>query len=114
MGGAREGRPRQSRILGGLRRLNRGENAHAGAGVLLIIEVADASLDYERGLKMRISAEAGIPEYWLIDLNLDSIFSHSDPADGSYRSARQIGCAKRSPRSCFRTACSAWILFFHR
>ncbi len=35
--------------------------------VLLLIEVADSSLAYDRSTKLRLYAEAGIPEYWVVD-----------------------------------------------
>jgi Uma2 family endonuclease len=35
---------------------------------LLICEVADTSLDYDRGVKLAAYASAGIPEYWILDL----------------------------------------------
>jgi hypothetical protein len=31
--------------------------------ILLIIEIADASLDYDRGVKTRVYAQSGVPEY---------------------------------------------------
>jgi Uma2 family endonuclease len=35
---------------------------HAGpADILLIIEVADSSLDYDRTIKMQLYAETGVP-----------------------------------------------------
>src|SRR5262249_41008702 len=34
--------------------------------VALVVEIADASLDRDRGLKKRLYAEAGIPAYWIL------------------------------------------------
>ena len=36
--------------------------------VLLVIEVADSSLAKDRGLKARLYAEAGIADYWIVNL----------------------------------------------
>lgn len=36
--------------------------------VLLILEVADSSLEFDLGAKARAYAEAGIVEYWVVDL----------------------------------------------
>jgi Uma2 family endonuclease len=36
--------------------------------ILLIVEVADSSSDYDREVKSRVYAKAGIGEYWLADL----------------------------------------------
>ena len=35
------------------------------ADVLLLIEVADSSLEYDRGFKLALYAAAGIPELWI-------------------------------------------------
>jgi Uma2 family endonuclease len=42
------------------------------ADVLLLIEVADTSLDYDRSVKRPLYAEAGITEYWIANL-LDQV-----------------------------------------
>uniref|UniRef100_UPI003342DA57 Uma2 family endonuclease n=1 Tax=Prochlorothrix hollandica TaxID=1223 RepID=UPI003342DA57 len=36
-----------------------------GADVLLVVEVADATLARDRGLKQRLYSAAGIPHYWI-------------------------------------------------
>ena len=36
--------------------------------VVLLIEVADTTLRYDRGVKLPLYARAGIPEVWLVDL----------------------------------------------
>ena len=35
---------------------------------LLIVEVADSSLEYDRHEKARLYAQAGVPEYWIVNL----------------------------------------------
>jgi hypothetical protein len=48
--------------------------AHAlptAADVLLIVEVSDTTLDYDRGEKLRLYARHGIPEYWIVDPEID-------------------------------------------
>lgn len=40
--------------------------AHA-EDALLLIEVAESSLAYDRSTKLRLYAAAGIPEYWVVD-----------------------------------------------
>ena len=63
---------------------------HPGpADILLIIEVADSSIDYDRDVKSRIYARSEVPEYWLVDLNEKVLCCYSAPADGSYRGLRQ-------------------------
>jgi Uma2 family endonuclease len=42
---------------------------HPGAAdVALVIEVADSTLDRDRGIKLRSYARAGIAEYWIINI----------------------------------------------
>ncbi|MBM4093022.1 MAG: Uma2 family endonuclease [Planctomycetes bacterium] len=52
--------------------------------VELIIEVADASLDYDRQCKIPLYAEAGVPEVWLIDLRRGTVDRFSDVLGGQY------------------------------
>ena len=53
--------------------------------VLLVIEVADASLRYDRELKAPLYAQAGIVEYWIVDLANVTVTRHAMPEDGVYR-----------------------------
>jgi len=47
--------------------------------LLLIIEVADTSLAYDRGEKLPLYAGAGLPEVWLVDLTHDVIYVYRKP-----------------------------------
>ena len=50
----------------------------------LIIEVADSSLKYDRGLKAELYAECGVPEYWVVNL-VDRVVEVSrGPRAGGY------------------------------
>lgn len=60
--------------------------------VLLVIEVADSSRDYDRGVKLPLYAAAGIKETWLVDLVAEIIERHTDPHDGIYR---RVASARR-------------------
>ncbi len=40
----------------------------ASADVRIVVEVADATLERDRGIKLRSYARAGIPVYWIINL----------------------------------------------
>lgn len=57
----------------------------SSADVLLIIEVADTSLAYDRDVKLPLYAAAGIPEVWIIDLRADRLRVYRDPDAGEYR-----------------------------
>ena len=62
-------------------------SAHPGpADILLVIEVAESSIDYDRDIKARIYAKARVLEYWLVDLSEDVVHVHSGPANAVYRS----------------------------
>jgi Uma2 family endonuclease len=52
--------------------------------VLLLVEVADSSLDYDRNTKVPLYAEAGIVEYWLVNLVEDHILVYRDPSPSGY------------------------------
>jgi Uma2 family endonuclease len=55
------------------------------AEVLLVIEVADTSIDYDRDEKLPRYAMSGIPEAWLIDLNQQVVEQYTQPRNGKYR-----------------------------
>lgn len=58
--------------------------------VLLIVEVADTSVDTGRQVKVPLYARSGIPEVWLVDLNSATVTEYSDPTPGGCRSARVL------------------------
>ena len=53
--------------------------------VLLLIEVSDTTLSYDRNVKLPLYARAGIPEVWIVDLTDEVIERHIDPSGDSYR-----------------------------
>ncbi len=71
--------------IAALRRRNYIAALATPADVLLVIEVADSSLAYDRGTKFPRYAAAGIPEAWLIDLAAGIVERHTEPRDGLYR-----------------------------
>ena len=52
--------------------------------VLLLIEVAESSVNYDRYQKLPRYAQAGIPEVWITVLPERIIEAHSEPVDGVY------------------------------
>ena len=60
------------------------------ADVLLVVEVADTSLAYDRDVKLPLYARAGIPEAWLVDLAAERIHTHREPAGGTYTRVQTI------------------------
>lgn len=73
------------------RRADRYATAHPNPfDVLLIIEVADTSIDYDRKVKLPLYATAGIAEAWLIDLNQDIIETFAEALNGEFQSHRRL------------------------
>lgn len=58
------------------------------ADVLLIIEVADSSLAYDRSVKIPLYARAGIAETWLVCLEERRLEVHRNPSATGYREVR--------------------------
>jgi Uma2 family endonuclease len=66
--------------------------------VLLLIEVADNSLTYDRSTKLRLYAEVGVAEYWVVDVTAESVEVHRGPDAAGYRDVRRLaGAASVSP-----------------
>jgi Uma2 family endonuclease len=64
---------------------------HAGASdVLLLVEVADSSLDYDTTAKLNLYAIMQIPEYWVADLKNNRLLLYRNPEKDSYLSVREF------------------------
>jgi Uma2 family endonuclease len=57
--------------------------------ILVIIEIADSSIEYDRDVKGRVYAESGILEYWLSDLNTNLLWRYSSPKHGAYQQVEE-------------------------
>ena len=58
--------------------------------VLVVIEVADTSVHYDRNVKLPLYARAGIPEAWLMLLARAVIEIHSQPKNGKYQKVQRL------------------------
>ncbi|HEY9847282.1 MAG TPA: Uma2 family endonuclease, partial [Candidatus Caenarcaniphilales bacterium] len=58
--------------------------------ILLIVEVADTSVDYDRQVKIPLYAQAGIIETWLLDLIKEFVEVYRQPVAGEYREIQQL------------------------
>lgn len=68
------------------------EHALPGPGdVLLLIEVADTSLAYDRDVKLPRYARAGIPEIWIVALTSSQVLVYGDPSPAGYRRTLTLG-----------------------
>lgn len=62
------------------------KHSHPQSGdVLLVVEVAESSLRYDREIKVPLYARHGIPEVWLVDLENNQLRVFGDPSEGAYR-----------------------------
>jgi Uma2 family endonuclease len=53
--------------------------------ILLVVEVSDSSIEYDRDVKAPIYAMSGIPEYWIADLNANVLWRYSSPERGVFQ-----------------------------
>ncbi|HEY0077518.1 MAG TPA: Uma2 family endonuclease [Pyrinomonadaceae bacterium] len=60
------------------------------ADVLLVVEVADTTVEYDRRVKAPLYAKAGIAEYWLVNLPDEQLEIYSDPENGEYARAEHV------------------------
>jgi Uma2 family endonuclease len=58
--------------------------------ILLLVEVADSSLDFDRGAKLELYARAGIREFWVVDLTANLVLVHRSQRDGGYDSIAAV------------------------
>lgn len=61
------------------------------ASVPLVIEVSDTTLDVDLGSKLHRYAEAGVPEYWVADVNRRVIHRLFSPSGDRYAGRDEIG-----------------------
>ena len=62
---------------------------HPGpADILLVIEIAETSVAYEREVKLPVYAGSGVQEVWLTDIPAETVTAHTEPANGVYRTVR--------------------------
>jgi Uma2 family endonuclease len=71
---------------------------HPDAGEIgLLVEVAESSIDRDRGEKLQAYARGGIPVYWIVNLIDERIEVYTDPAGGSYRTRRDFPRGSEAP-----------------
>lgn len=68
--------------------------AHAHPGpedILLIIEVSDTTLNYDRDVKLPMYAHFGIPETWIANIRERHVEVYDQPSGGEYQCSRIFG-----------------------
>lgn len=60
---------------------------------LLVVELAASSLNKDLGIKAKLYARAGIPDYWVVEIEARTIVVHRDPDRDRYTSVRRFDSA---------------------
>jgi Uma2 family endonuclease len=72
--------------------------AHPGAAdVLLLVEVSDSSLAYDRGRKLALYTKFGVPEVWIVDIARSAVEFYRQPQDGAYASTGRLTSGSLAP-----------------
>lgn len=74
--------------------------------ILLVIEIAATTLDYDRAVKARLYSRFGIPEFWMIDPYERITWVHSNPNNGTWASV-----VERGPTDALRTRALPGVSF---
>jgi len=61
------------------------------SGALLVVEMGGTSLSIDLVRKARIYAGAGVPDYWVLDVDRGVLVVHREPVDGCYTDVRTLG-----------------------
>jgi Uma2 family endonuclease len=77
------------------------ESAHpTAAEALLVVEVSDATLPFDRGEKLVAYAQGGVPEYWIVNLVDGVIEQFAEPDGAKFREHRVAHAGERvTPRA---------------
>ena len=57
---------------------------HHPTSALLVVEVARSSLAIDLGIKVRVYAAAGVPDYWVLDVDAGRLHAHHGPGPDGY------------------------------
>ncbi len=71
------------------------DNRPLAADVLLVIEVSNSSLDYDQREKARLYAEAGIKDYWIVNVPFWRVDVYREPAGETFQSITRYDQAAR-------------------
>jgi Uma2 family endonuclease len=72
-------------------------NHPSAADVLLLVEVSETSLAYDRSIKLALYAKFGVPEVWIIDLPGNAVEVYREPKEGAYASRERLTEGLRAP-----------------
>ncbi|ADE14516.1 protein of unknown function DUF820 [Nitrosococcus halophilus Nc 4] len=74
----------------------------AATDVLLVVEIADTTVHYDREIKGPLYARHGIPEYWLINLpgQFIEVYFEPEPENACYQTVQAVTEGQLAPQ-CF-------------
>ena len=67
------------------------------ADVLLLVEISESSLAYDRGVKLALYARVGVPEVWIVDLIGAAVEVYREPKEGAYASRERLAKGSLTP-----------------
>ena len=86
--------------------------SHPGAAdVLLLIEVSDTSLAYDRETKVPLYAKFGVPEVWIVEITGAAIEIYREPKGAEYSVRERRADGRLSPSLTSRIAIDIGALF---
>lgn len=66
-------------------------DAHPAADdLLLVVEVSDTTLEFDRDVKLPLYARYGVAEAWLVDVDGKTITSYAKPTEAGYQLEQRI------------------------
>ncbi len=65
------------------------------SNILLLIEVADTSIGFDRDVKVSLYARSGVPEVWLVDLTAACVDVYRQPSPEGYQVVHQLRRGQR-------------------
>ena len=72
-------------------------NHPSAVDVLLLVEVSETSLAYDRGVKLTLYARFGIPEVWIVDIPGGAVEVYRKPKEGAYVSRERLASGSLAP-----------------
>lgn len=58
--------------------------------VALVVEIADTTIEFDLGSKAKVYAAAALPEYWVVDLQAETIYQLWAPRPNGYGERRKL------------------------
>jgi Uma2 family endonuclease len=59
--------------------------------ILLLVEISDSTLAFDRNVKLPLYAKAGIVEVWIVNLIDDQVEVYRQPTEEGYQTAEYVG-----------------------